>query len=129
MSIEQNIGLQALASTIGNEQWMRANVSQLRSIFNEEWTKLDQQGLLHLMFQLKLKGVMWTHESQIPKLMEFFARVKIAEQKTMPGNTIWVRRAPLANAPPPPPAPPPPTPHQQSVQAFMDRLAKNRKDG
>ncbi|MNU19531.1 hypothetical protein D3C71_77600 [compost metagenome] len=125
--LDKTLSALALRATLGNEAWMRANVHKLREIFPVEWTKMDQQQILQLLFQLKLVGIEWSHESQIPQLMEFFSRVKIGEQKVMPGNVIWIRRVPVAGAPPRPPAPPPPTPHQQSVQEFMDRLAKNRK--
>jgi len=128
-NLEQQIGLQSLASTIGNEQWMRANRANLQSIFNEDWTKMDQQALLQLMFQLKLKGVQWTHESQIPKIMTFFQRVGICEHKSMPGGVLWVRRTPSAAAAPPPAPPPPPPIEQNRVAEFMAKLARNRKNG
>lgn len=120
-------GLASLASTIGDPAWMSQNAAGIAALFPLEWTKVDQRFVMSVGLHIKIKGVVWTTEDQLNKLMVFFERVKICETRQMPGNVLWIRRAPVAGQAPPPP--PPPTQRQQTVQEFMDKLAANRRDG
>ena len=127
MSSADVIGLAFLRNTIGNEQWMRGRIHDLRELFPEQWTKADQSHVLRVGMQLKIMGVQWTTEDQLTKILVYFNRVKVCESKQLLG-VLWIRRAPIAGAPPPPAPPPePPSQQQQRVDEFLAKLAKNRK--
>lgn len=119
-------GLANLASTVGNADWMRQNASKIAALFPTEWTKVDQRFIMSVGLHIKVMGVVWTTEDQLTKLMMYFERVKLCESRKMPGNVLWIRRTPRPGEAPPPP---PPTEQQQNVQSFMDKLAKNRRNG
>ena len=121
-----DVGLANLASTVGNPAWMSQHASAIQALFPTEWTKVDQRFIMSVGLHIKVMGVVWTTEDQLTKLMVYFERVKICETRPMPGGMIWIRRAPRAGEAPPPA---PPTEQQQTVQSFMDKLAKNRRNG
>lgn len=64
-----------LQSTLGNEDWLRENETEIKSALPETWTHINNLNGLQFGFKLKLLGLDWRSEEEFGKVMFFLERI------------------------------------------------------
>lgn len=75
-----------IQQTLGNESWVRANANALRNVFPINPVQVDLTLLTSVGYKLKLMGVEWREESDLPNMFSFLQRLNIIEVKALEGK-------------------------------------------
>lgn len=86
-----------IQQTLGNESWVQANLPALRNMFPATPTKIDLGVFLSVGFKIKVLGVEWRDENDLPKIMSFLQKLKIIDIKTFEGETYVAPHISAAN--------------------------------
>lgn len=79
----------SIPATLGNEMWVRSHANQIKAIFPENWTLIQDLDVPYVGLQLRLLGIHWRNQDELTRCFFFFERVGITQR------IDWrVRRAP-----------------------------------
>ncbi|MDH5572348.1 MAG: hypothetical protein OEY89_11320 [Gammaproteobacteria bacterium] len=67
----------SLKETLGNSDWMIENESALKEMLPKTWTHVGNLNLLQIGFSLKLLGVDWRGNDDVPRIMIFLEEIGI----------------------------------------------------
>lgn len=77
----------SIEQTLGNQSWTTAHRQQLRDLFPIEPVKVSMELFLSVGFKLKLMGVDWRDQNDLPKMFSFLQRIELVDIKTFQGET------------------------------------------
>ncbi len=66
-----------LISTLGNMDWVRANIHKIQACLPQTWTHMDNIDLIKFGASLKSIGILWTDYNQLSSILILFDRTKI----------------------------------------------------
>lgn len=69
--------MNSLINTLGNENWVRENESEIKNLLPKTWTHMHNLNILKIGFGLKLIGIDWRSEDEFGKIMVFLEKIGI----------------------------------------------------
>lgn len=75
----------SIATTLGNEQWLRDNEATVKALFPSEFTEITQLNGVAIGQQLRLLTIDWKTEKEFENIMVFFEKLGFLERD---GNKI-----------------------------------------
>lgn len=80
-----------IQQTLGNQSWVEAHLPQLRNMFPVIPTKLELSMFLSVGFKIKVLGVEWYDQKDLPKIFSFLQQIKIIDIKLVAGEAYVAR--------------------------------------
>lgn len=71
---------ESFRTTLGNEEWMKANTEALKKLLPETWTHVSNLNGLQIGFNFKLLGIDWRSELEFGKVMVFLEKIGLMQR-------------------------------------------------
>lgn len=80
-----------LATTLGNEHWVRKNEEAIKDVLPNSWTHMGNLNGLQIGFRFKLLGIDWRSEDQLSEVMVWLEKLGIMKR-----DAYCVRKNPVS---------------------------------
>lgn len=82
----------SIQETLGNKAWVQAHLTELGELFPIIPVKVDMQLFLSVGFNIKIMGVDWRSNDDLPKILSFLQKLKLVDIKVVNGEAYVARR-------------------------------------